>query len=463
MTGQTRHAVVMGGSVAGLLAAQVLSQHFERVTVVERDHVAPDAVPRKGVPQGRHLHVLLAAGFDSLQRTLPGFRERALARGAVEVDVGSFGTLYLSGVLIPPLVSGKTSLMISRPAIEATIREQVLARPNISVRSGCAVHALLGDARAITGVSIESPGQAPHEALTADLVVDATGRGTRVPGWLEALGLARAHEEVVRSRVSYATCTIGRKKEHLAGADAWIMTPMPPLTRWGAAQALEGERYIVTFTTYLGDRGPESYAEMIDYARALPFPGLDDLLRAAEPLSEVVKMFDPESKRRHYQRMGRFPAGLVVVGDAMCNFNPAYGQGMSVAALEAEALDHALRTGVAGLAGRYFPAASKIVDAPWMLATGADFQWPKVEGRRGFATGLINKYIARVIETAGRDTTIAERLLRVMHLVDAPETLFAPSVLRRVLRTKPTTPRAPAQKVGPPGREPRTEATLERA
>jgi hypothetical protein len=435
----------MGGSVAGLLAAQVLSLHFDRVTVVERDDVASAEGARKGVPQGRHLHVLLAAGFDSLQRTLPDFRERALARGAIEVDVGNFGVLYLSGVLIAALESGKTSLMISRPAIESCIRERVLTRPNINVRSGCAVHSLLGDARAITGVSIGSATHAQHEELTADLVVDATGRGTRLPGWLETLGLGRPREEVVRSNVSYATCMIGRKPDHLAGANAWVMTPLPPLTRWGAAQAVEGDRYIVTFTTYLGDRGPESYAEMIEYARALPFPGLYELLRVAEPQTEVSKMFDPESKRRHYERMARFPSGLLVVGDALCSFNPAYGQGMTVAALEAEALDQALRAGTTGLSRRFFAAASKIVDAPWMLATGADFQWPAVEGRRGIATGLINTYIARVIKTAGRDAVVAERLLRVMHLLDAPQTLFAPAIVRRVLLTKPEMRLIPAE------------------
>jgi hypothetical protein len=165
----------------------------------------------------------------------------------------------------------------------------------------------------------------------------------------------------------------------------------------------------------------------------------------AEPQTEVSKMFDPESKRRHYERMARFPSGLLVVGDALCSFNPAYGQGMSVAALEAEALDQALHTGTTGLSRRFFAAASKIVDAPWMLATGADFQWPAVEGRRGIATGLINTYIARVIKTAGRDAVVAERLLRVMHLLDAPQTLFAPAIVRRVLLTKPEMRLIPAE------------------
>jgi len=448
MTEQRKHAVVLGGSMAGLLAAQVLSQHFAHVTLVERDPLPTADGARKGVPQGRHLHVLLAAGFLSLQRTLPGFREAALARGAIEVDVGNFGTLYLSGVLMPTLHTGHDSLLISRPAVEGSVREQVLRQSNVSLRSGCAVSSLLGDARAITGVRIAAlpraldaafdaaaPGQL--EELQADLVVDATGRGTRLPAWLAALGVAPAHEDVVLSKVSYASCTIRRKPEHLRGAHAWVMTPTPPLTHFGAAQAWENDRYVVSFTTYLGERGPTSYAEMIEHAAALPFPGLSELLRDAEPLTEIVHMSDAASRRRRYERLVRFPSGLLVIGDALCNFNPAYGQGMSVAALEAEALASCLRSGTDRLAARFFAAAAKIVDAPWMLATGADFQWPAVEGRRPFGSALVNAYVARVIETAGRDTLVAERLLTVMHLLRAPSSLFSPTILRRVLWPKP--------------------------
>jgi 2-polyprenyl-6-methoxyphenol hydroxylase-like FAD-dependent oxidoreductase len=252
---------------------------------------------------------------------------------------------------------------------------------------------------------------------------------------------------VVRNKISYSSCTIRRKPGHLRGAHAWVMTPVPPLTHFGAAQAWEDDRYIVSFTTYLGESGPASYAEMIEHAQALAFPGLGELLRDAEPLTETVQTHAPESTRRRYERLTRFPSGLLAVGDALCSFNPAYGQGMSVAALEAEALASCLQGGAKGLPTRFFAAAAKIVDAPWMLATGADFQWPAVEGRRPLGTALINAYVARVIAAAGQDTLVAERLLRVLHLLSAPSSLFSPAILRRVLLAKRKLSLAPGAQV----------------
>ena len=445
------HAVVMGGSMAGLVAAQALAQHFARVTVIERDLPSDSDQPRKGVPQGRHLHVLLAAGLASLERMFPGFRRDALARGAIEVDIGGFGTLYLRGVLMPTLQTGCTSLMFSRTALERCVREQVQRRENITFLSGSSVEALLGSAAAITGVRVRVGPTDSVQEISADLVIDATGRGTKLPAWLKGFGLPQAPEDQVHSKVSYSSCTVRRGPSHLAGELAWVMTPTPPQTRFGAAQAWEGDRYIVSFTTYLGEPGPDSYAQMIDYAKGLPYPGLHALLATTEPLTEIAQMHDATSRRRRYERLRRFPSGLLVLGDALCNFNPAYGQGMSVASLEAEALERCLRSGLAGIAPRFFAAASKIVDAPWMLATGADLQWEAIEGKRAFGDGTINAYVARVIAAAGQDPVVAERLLRVMHLLSAPSSLFAPSILWRVLRAK-------TQRVGALGAPQRSDA-----
>jgi len=440
MTLGTTHAVVMGGSMAGLLAARALSPHFARVTLIERDALHDAETYRKGVPQGRHLHVLLAAGLEALDRLFQGFRAEAITRGATQVDIGDFGALYLRGVLQPKVVTGASSLMLSRTALERCVRDQLKQIPNIQFRTGCSVHGVLGNARAVTGVRVTGETLGVLEDLTADLVIDATGRGSKVPSWLEGLGLPSPKEDVVRSKVSYASCTIARRPEHLGGAPSWVITPTPPLTHFGAALALEGERYVISFTTYVGETGPASYEEMITHARALPYPGLHELLRTAEPLSDVVQMHDAVSRRRRYEKLSRFPDGLLVIGDAMCNFNPAYGQGMSVAALEAELLQRTLQAGTHQLARRFFTNAAKIIDAPWMLATGADFQWEAVEGKRPFGNALINAYVARVIKTAGRDSVVRERLLRVMHLLRAPESLFAPAIARRVLLSRSLAP-----------------------
>ena len=446
MTERETHAVVIGASMAGLCAAAALARHFQRVTVIERGALDEGSAYRKGVPQGRHLHVLLAAGLGALERTFPAFREQAITRGASELDIGDFGTVYLRGVLMPKVSIGHNSLLMSRPALEECVRDQLRKDQTVHFRTGTTVQALLGDAHAITGVRVASTDGSLVEALSADLVVDASGRGSKLPTWLQGLGLAAAPEDVVRSRVTYASCTIARKPQHLGGAPAWVMTPAPPQVRFGAALALEADRFMITITTYVGEPGPQNYREMVAYAHSLPYPGLHELLQGAEPLSETTLMQDPLSRRRRYELLRRFPAGLLALGDALCSFNPAYGQGMSVAALEGEALGLCLQRGRDGIARRFFAAAAKIVDAPWLLATGADFQWPQVEGRRPFGTALINRYVARVIETAGSDPMVAKQLFRVMHLLQAPNSLFAPAILRRVLLpSAQTAPRAEPQ------------------
>lgn len=439
MNTNREHALVIGGSMAGLLAARVLSETYARVTIVERDIVGSSVAPRKGVPQGNHFHVLLASGMRAIEQLCPGMRELALARGAREVDIGDFGTLYLRGVRMPRVTTGERSLLMTRPLLEGIVRGLVLARPNVSVREGCSVRGLVGSASLISGVTLDDA-----EPLPADLVVDASGRGSRLPAWLQALGLSPPREQVVKTPVTYSGCLIRRRPHHLGGEASWVMTPLPPELRFGAAQAVEGDRFIVALTSYLGDPGADTYQGFIDYARSMKLRGLDELLRDSEPVSEIKQMHDPLSRYRRYDELARFPGGLLVIGDAFCNFNPAYGQGMSVAALEALALERCLLEGDARLAQRFFAAASRIIAAPWQLATGADLQWDGVEGERTRTQAWINAYVASVIEAARSDTHVAEKLIRVMHLLAPPSTLFSPSVLFAAWRARRAAVNAPA-------------------
>jgi 2-polyprenyl-6-methoxyphenol hydroxylase-like FAD-dependent oxidoreductase len=343
--------------------------------------------------------------------------------------VGEFGTLYLGGVLMPRTRTGLRSLMLSRPLLEGYIRELVSARANVTVRDGCTVRGLVGDQEAVRGIEIASTTGRTPEIAWADLVVDASGRGSRIQAWLKVLGVAQAQEEILRCEVTYSSCIVRRKPEHLGGQPSWIMTPVPPETRFGAAQAIEDDRMLVALTSYSGDPGASTYQGFIDYARSMKFRGLDELLTNAEPLSEPVQMRDVQSRWRRFDKLDRFPPGLVVVGDALCNFNPAYGQGMSVAALEALALRRCLAAGHARLGQRFFGEAAAVVKVPWSLATGADLQWPTVRGRRTLAGKLLNAYVARLMAAAGSDPQVADTLLRVMHLVLPPSALFRPRVL----------------------------------
>lgn len=427
-----RHAVVLGASIAGLLAARVLSEHFDKVTLVERDALPSGPESRKGVPQDRQLHGFLAGGVAALEQLFPGFITRMQQSGAEYIDVARVGFFTIGGVPLPIYDSGVRGLLASRPLLEALMRELVLARDNVTLRESCVVRGLCASGRTIQGVRV-SRRDPPHveETLAGDLVVDATGRGSRIMSWLSDLSFARPREEIVRANLTSATCTIRRRKDHLGGQSGFVVSATPPSLRSGAALAIEGDRYIVSMTTYLGEPAPKTHEEMIAFARTLPVSGLYDLLRDAHPLSEPAIYRDRESRRRYFEELHDFPDGLVVVGDAVCNFNPLYGQGVTVAAREAQELDAWLRQGAPPRA--FFRAAARLLDTPWSTIVSGDLQWPGVEGRRSASSHLLNGYMERLMRAAGRDHDTATVLLRVIHLLAPPSTLFAPKVVASAL------------------------------
>jgi 2-polyprenyl-6-methoxyphenol hydroxylase-like FAD-dependent oxidoreductase len=326
--------------------------------------------------------------------------------------------------------------LLSRPALEGYVRELVLARGNVTIATGRVARGLIGDRRRVTGVHVQDrdPGGSARE-LSAELVIDASGRGSQLPRWLAQLGAPVPREDCVRADVVYTSCYLRRKPRHLGGDYGYIVTPTPPARRGAAVLALEGDRFIVTLSGYLGEPGPSDYAGMVAYARTLPSLDLYRLLCDAEPLSEPVQMRDPESRWRRYDRLSGFPEGLLVCGDALCSFNPAYAQGMTVAALEARALSACLaRDDPRRLAARYFRAARDIVAAPWAIAVVADFAFEGVTGARPFGSALLNAYVARLNRAASRDAKVALARLQVTHLLAAPSTLLRPALVARVLR-----------------------------
>jgi 2-polyprenyl-6-methoxyphenol hydroxylase-like FAD-dependent oxidoreductase len=432
MNNSRRHAVVLGGSIAGLLAARVLSEQFEEVTLVERDTLPSGPDSRKGVPQDRQLHGFLAGGVAALEELFPGFIERMRQRGAEYIDVARVGFFTIGGVPLPSYDSGVRGLLASRPLLEAQVRELVLARPNVTLRDGWVAKGLSAKRRRVEGVRL-APRDQPHleETLPSDLVVDATGRGSRFVAWLTELGFARPREEIVRANLTSSTCTIRRRKDHLGGQSGFVISATPPSLRSGAALAIEGDRYIVSMTTYLGEPPPKTYEEMIEFARTLPVRGLYELLCDAEPLSELAIFRDKESRRRYCEELQAFPDGFLVLGDALCNFNPLYGQGVTVAAREAQVLATWLQQRAP--ARTFFRAAAKLLDAPWSTIVSGDLQWPGVEGKRSAGSRVLNGYMERLMCAAGRDRETATALLRVIHLLAPPTSLFAPKVVASAL------------------------------
>lgn len=429
-------AIVIGGSMAGLLAARVLADHFQKVTVVEKDDVCEGPGQRKGVPQGAHVHTLLLKGQEIVSELLPGLREALVAGGAIEMDAGIVDW-YQSGVWKLRVPTGWRGLLQSRPFLEWEVRRRVSSLPNVDFLWGGKTAGLLAAAngREIEGVKVERK-TGGSEDLRADLVVDASGRGSQAPQWLAALGFPVPEQTEVESGVAYVTRVFRRVR---AGADRpLIIYPAPPeQRRFGIIFPVEGGRWICSLGGYLGDHPPGDEAGFLEFARSLPVGDLYETIRGADPDGAIQRYRIPGSRRRHYERLRRRPERFIVLGDALCSFNPLYGQGMTVAALEAKALDACIREqrsgGLRGLSRRFQKRAAKVVDDPWTLAIGEDFQYPETKGRRPFGTSVVNAYVARIHRAVARDPEVLLAFYRVVHMLARPASLFRPSIVMRAL------------------------------
>jgi 2-polyprenyl-6-methoxyphenol hydroxylase-like FAD-dependent oxidoreductase len=440
------HAVVLGGSMAGLLTARVLTEHFARVTIVERDELTgawsgdPVAAPaerevRRGVPQGRHAHGLLAAGLDVIEALFPGAAAELAATGVPRGDVLGNVRFCANGFRLKQVPSGRSALSFSRPYLETYLRSKVFALPGVTVRGGhdiVGVDADPGHTR-ITGARIQ-PRTGPAETLPADLVVDATGRGSRTPRWLGELGYAPPPEERLHIDLAYVSRHYRVDPALLDGDIAIIIGPSAAVPRGGAVMLQEGGRAVITLFGILGDHAPLDDAGYRAYAKRLPLPYVTDIIEASDPIDDVAAKFRyPASVRYRYDKLRRFPKGLVVLGDAMCSFNPMYGQGMSVAGVQALRLGEQLAGGGELDAVRFFRAVRPVIDIPWQIATGGDAALPGVDGPKDARTRMVNRYLDRLYATAAHDEVVSLAFSRVTNLLDPPTALLRPGIARRVL------------------------------
>jgi 2-polyprenyl-6-methoxyphenol hydroxylase-like FAD-dependent oxidoreductase len=430
-------AVVLGASMAGLLAARVLTDAYGQVTVIDRDQLPETPMHRRGVPHGRHLHALAARGQQTLEELFPGLTAELVAHGAPTGDVLANGRFYFSGHRLRQARSGLVLLCASRPLLESHVRARVRAIPNLRLRDSCDILGLAAtpDGRRVTGARVlrQADGSA-EEMLDADLVVDATGRGSRTPIWLQALGYAPPDEEQVRIGLGYATRIYRLPPDALDGDLGVLQAATPTHPRTGALLLLEGDRWMLTLAGILGDHPPTDPDGFLDFARSLQFPDIYQTIRDAEPLDDPVPFRFPASVRHRYEKLDRFPDGLLVLGDAVASFNPIYGQGMSVAALEALSLRRHLERGMEPQPRRFLGDLARVVDVPWDMAAGGDLVFPGVPGRRTLKTRLINAYLTRLHAAAAHDAHLATAFLRVAGLVAPPQSLLRPRMALRVLR-----------------------------
>ncbi|GAA3238527.1 hypothetical protein [Actinocorallia longicatena] len=437
---ERKHAVVIGGSIAGLLSARVLADHFERVTLLDRDVFPAEPVFRAGVPQGRHLHVLWTRGLEILSGLLPGFVDDLLAEGAVDLRIPR-DFLWLTAEGWRERFDTDRMITFSRGLLEWTVRRRVLELPNVTALTGIEATGLLG-ARNVTGVAFRARGGAVPPGgkgeLRADLVVDASGRASKAPAWLAGLGHSGLRETRIDPLLGYASRTYAIPDGFDPGWKALYLQADPPLTRrTGGLFPQEGGRWICSLSGTGRDYPPTTEAGFLDYARNLRSPVLYEAIKDAEPLSPITSFRDTSNVRRRFDRMRTWPEGFVVTGDAVCAFDPIYGQGMSVAALTALELD---RTLAERRSAHWFQKRARWCAAgAWLVATGEDRRYTETEGPPvRLHTKVINAYVSKAVAAANVDPASQAALLDVLALKALPTSLFLPGTLARVLtNTRP--------------------------
>ncbi len=452
----TGRALVMGGGIAGLLAARVLAEHHLDVLVLDRDELTTqdDHGTRRGVPQGRHVHALLPRGRQILEELFPGLTAQLVDRGSPHGDLLADARLQLSGHRFARADARLPTVSVSRPTLEAVVRARVRELPNVTFSPACDVLGLTTtpDRRRVTGVRVLRRADSSAEEVQAGaVVVDAMGRASRTPRWLEDLGYDPPPADELAGDVGYATRHYRLAPDVLGGDWGSLQGPTPSCPRGGALARIDGDRWIVTLFGLLGDHPPLDHEGFLAFADSLTFPDLGRAIRTGPPLDEPVRMRFPASVRRRYERLRRFPHGLLPLGDGVCSLNPIYGQGMTVAALQALALREHLGRAPAPDPHRWLRRVARVVDPAWDMVVGGDLALPGVEGPRTPKVRLLGAYISRLHAAAEVDPELAVAFARVMALVDPPATLLQPQrVLRVLARGRPARGHVGTQ---PPGRD----------
>jgi 2-polyprenyl-6-methoxyphenol hydroxylase-like FAD-dependent oxidoreductase len=436
-----RRAVVLGASMAGLMAARVLSDHADEVLIIERDGTDFDGTPRPGVPQGTQVHALLAAGAAQLDRWFPGFSTEAIDAGCVVTPKdGSRARMWIDKkVRLNPSQPDLPVLISTRPFLELMVRNRTVALPNVTLVSGRA-EGVVFDGDAVTGARYLPEGADDAVTESADLVVDAMGRSSRLSDWLEENGWTKPPMRRMPIKLNYATAifkhddSISEIWSSVATASAKPATGEP--AHVGGFLKVEGERTIMLIAGYDTDRPSRDYEDYKARCRR-DFPGpYGDIAERGQVITDVITYHQADSRRRDFDELTRFPAGLIAAGDAVASFNPVYGQGMTSAILHASCLSAYLHEdpSLAQPAKSYFDRVRVIVDVAWQISTFADLDLPHVDGPYPRGYKLLKWFTGVVFRAAAVDPVVNEAMARTTQLMSHPNELAKPGILFRALR-----------------------------
>jgi 2-polyprenyl-6-methoxyphenol hydroxylase-like FAD-dependent oxidoreductase len=441
-----QHAVVIGGSLAGLMTARVLADHFDAVTILERDHIEPQPALHKSIPQGNHLHGLLLGGQQVMASLYPGFLDKLETLGAVRCRIGTELVYYLptgkafslTGRVREPRDLGCDVTCHSRGLLEHCVRQCTLAYPNITLRSTSPVHELAYEDGRVCGVRYGQAGEV--HTVAADFVVDAGGRKSQAPRWLTECGWPAPEETRIGVDIAYASTKFRIPAEYDEPERLLLFFgPPPDFSNGGILEIIENHTWHVTLAGRFGAYPPRDEAGFFAFAKSLHTPKLYNLIKDAERVTEITTYRFPASVQRHYERLTTFPEGFVVLGDAISSFNPVYGQGMSSAALQVKALQQLLTErvlgaqGLAGLAQSFFPKAAEIIATPWTLAATRDWAYPQTQGERPANLEEGAQYFAALDALTAEDVEVHRLMVDVFNLVKPLSALYEEPWRSRVL------------------------------
>jgi 2-polyprenyl-6-methoxyphenol hydroxylase-like FAD-dependent oxidoreductase len=438
-----RKAIVVGAGMGGLAAASALTGHFEQVLVLERDALPLAPMPRAGTPQARHTHVLLGGGQRALADLLPGLEEDLERAGAVRFRIAADLRFEPPGIGYTPFPSrdfGWSAIGMSRPLIEFAVRKRLERDGRVEVRERCRVRDIVTtpDGAAASAVRYESS-DGKCQMLPADLVIDATGRGVLTLDLLRSIGWRAPEKTTIGVDIAYSTAVFAIPDD---APDDWrCVVTLPDAPRSSRLAVLfpnEGNRWIVSVGGAHGDKPPAELDELLDYLRRLRTPTIYNAIKNAKPVGEIARYGITASEWRHFERLEHLPRGVLPVADAICRYNPVYGQGMSVAALEACVLRRLLgtralqREGLGALAPAFFAEVEALIDTAWEAAAVPDLVLPETTGQRPADFEDRLRFRLALTRLAVKDLETHRLMVEVQHLLKLQSALRDPELLQRV-------------------------------
>ncbi len=439
------HAVVIGGSIAGLLAGRALANHFRRVTIIERDFFPPQPAPRPGLPQARFLHVLLKRGQLILEDFFPGLMAELIAAGAPLIE-GDQLALHLSTGKAAPYPDGWDCLSFSRDLLDWSIRRRLAQFDTVQFLEGGSVTQLLPNAAhtGVAGVIVRQRNQHDPDSISenqmeADFVIDASGKGSHAPQWLQQLGYEPPAETVVNAHIGYTHCLYQRPAQAQTDWQALLIQATPPTqTRMGALFPIEGNRWIVGLGGGYHDHPPTDPEGYLEFARSLPTPELYNAIKDATPLSDIHQYNGNENRLHAYERMRHYPENFVVMGHAACAFNPVYGQGMTTAALAAQVLDRQFSRSQGwiskNLAHQIQRQVAGVQQHPWIMAVSQDYYYPQAQVQKTMPLmRLRNWYQQQIWQLLPKDPAVHRTMISVIHMLKPPSAMLSPQMLWQVV------------------------------